>query len=155
LGGWAQSAAGHRADDELEKGGSRDRGGLVGTFRPGVKILVTVSLEAIRVRHREETHRAKLALFVQQAQNVTGQKARVEELRLGETASVGVQEARTEPGPVDRKVREAAKEGSARGKEISEEELKESLEEDLLGLVGRMKSYANEYKSQLERDNRV
>jgi hypothetical protein len=37
----------------------------------------------------------------------------------------------------------------------NEEEIKKSLEDDLLGLVGRMKGYAQNYKEQISRDNKV
>jgi hypothetical protein len=38
---------------------------------------------------------------------------------------------------------------------MTDEEIKRSLEEDLLGLVGRMKGYARNYKEQLTRDKHV
>lgn len=47
---------------------------------------------------------------------------------------------------------------SARAKrttDLSDDEIKQSLEEDLLGLVGRMKAYSRNYKEQLTRDNQV
>ena len=41
------------------------------------------------------------------------------------------------------------------GRIMNEEDLKKDLEDDLIGLVGKMKSIAKNYKEQLNRDSQV
>jgi hypothetical protein len=56
---------------------------------------------------------------------------------------------------IERRPTEVSPAASKKGGAITDEEVKKTLEEDLLGLVGRMKSYARNYKEQLTRDKHV